>query len=83
MLLVNSGLADHVITKHTRLFLEELPVGAGEGEGGGVGVVWGREGDNVTLCHPKPVQQVCWHGKGDYFATVTAEGELVCSVGSL
>ena len=75
LLLVNSEVGDHVVVKTTRLFLDELPVGLGQSDAVVGGVDWGREGDRIILDHPKPVQQVCWHGKGDYFATVTAEGE--------
>ncbi|KAG2465111.1 BOP1 protein, partial [Polypterus senegalus] len=29
-----------------------------------------NQGFRITIRHPKPVKQVTWHGKGDYFASV-------------
>ena len=81
LLLVNAQVGDRVVVKSTRLFLEELPICVGEKDpalGQAGGIEWSREDGRVSLDHPKPVQQVCWHGKGDYFATVTAEGGSGC-----
>ena len=74
---MNSEVGDHVVVKATRQFLDDLPLSVGQSDAVlGGGVDWGKEDNRIVLGHPKPVQQVCWHGKGDYFATVTAEGEI-------
>ncbi len=82
---MNSQVGDRLRVRTTQVFLDGLPVGVGQSvttlQAEGVGVDWRREGDRIILNHSKPVQQVCWHGKGDYFATVTAEGEADCSEG--
>ena len=73
---VNSQVGDHLVVSHTTTLLSQLPVSSSEG--GSTTVQWRREGDRVCIQHSKPVQQVCWHAKGDYLATVCADGE--CSV---
>ena len=70
--LLNSEVGDHLIVRATREYLDQLLLESCAGE---VDVHWKRDGETIILDHPKLVQQVCWHGRGDYFATVTADGE--------
>ena len=65
---MNSEMGDGVIVKKTSNMLLSLPI---QPQTSGVGVVWERLGEEVCLIHEDPVQQICWHEKGDYFAVVT------------
>lgn len=84
MLLVNSNVGDHLAVKHTNTLLGQLPLGVGEASNTGSHLgeaEWGRdkeregEGERVWIKCSKPVQQVCWHVRGDYLATVAADGK--------
>lgn len=82
-MVVNTGLADHLIVKRTHSFLQQLPVsseasGVKESEEEGKCVMWEREGEKIRMKHLETVQQVCWHGKGDYLASVTAAPGKLC-----
>lgn len=33
-----------------------------------------EEGERLSIKHSKPISQITWHGKGDYFATVVPQG---------
>lgn len=65
--------------KHTATLLSELPVSAASVGGASGTVTWGREGDRVHIKHCRPVKQVCWHVRGDYMATVAADGKALLS----
>ena len=79
VVVINTSLGDHVVVKHTHYFLQQLPVScAPDGEEKGTEaeegcVVWRREGEEeeVHVKHVTTVQHVCWHGKGDYLASLT------------
>ena len=75
--MVNSQVGDHVVVKHTTTLLSQLPLSGDEGASTRSVVQWRREGDRVCIRHSKPVQQVCWHVRGDYLASVTADGKAV------
>lgn len=72
--LLNSEVGDHLIVRATRQYLDQLLLEDCAGE---VDVRWRRDEKRIILDHPKLVQQVCWHGRGDYFATVTADSKRV------
>ena len=74
-MVVNSNLGDRLILKHTETLLNQLPLTSSATST--IGVEWGRDDNGIYVKHSKPVQQVCWHGKGDYFAAVTNDGEFM------
>ena len=81
LLLINSGLGDKLVNKRTEELLGEEPDNSGYQAPARVSqaVRWkdGQEGPAGTLViinHFKPIKQVTWHPKGDYFATVMPEG---------
>lgn len=78
---VNSQMGDHLVVKHTSALLSDLPLSANVEDASTSGLVtgvqWGREGDRVYVKHSKPVKQVCWHARGDYVATLTADGKVL------
>lgn len=65
-----------MVVKNTTAFLDQLPFSMEPAVGG---VVWGSEQDagRIHVTHGKPIQQVCWHSKGDYLAAVSADGRLL------
>lgn len=81
VVLVNSEVGDQLCVRRTVSLLSELPLGGSVGEASSRaalgGVEWRREGERVHIKHSKPVQQVCWHCRGDYLASVSADGEIV------
>ena len=81
--LINTGLGDKLINSRTDELLGEEPDNAGYVPPARVSqaVKWaGADGDKdppgtlVTVSHFKPVKQVTWHAKGDYFASVMPDG---------
>ncbi|KIZ07232.1 block of proliferation 1 [Monoraphidium neglectum] len=55
----------------------ELPGGGGAANGGDASplAAWAaREGGGVEIAARHPVTHVCWHGRGDYFASVAPTG---------
>lgn len=69
-------VGDHLLVKHTSALLSQLPLGVPTTAEATMAVQWGREGDRVYIKHIKPVKQVCWHIRGDYVATVAADGKV-------
>jgi len=80
--LLNTGLGDKLINSRTDELLSEEPDNSGYVPPSRVSqaVKWsGPEeksppGTLVVVDHFKPVKQVTWHAKGDYFASVMPEG---------
>jgi len=81
--LVNTGLGDKLVNQRTDELLGEAPDNSGYVAPARVtqAVRWvagaeggGPPGTLVTVDHFKPVKQVTWHAKGDYFASVLPEG---------
>jgi ribosome biogenesis protein ERB1 len=80
--LINTGLGDKLVNTRTDELLSEEPDNSGYVPPARVSqaVKWsGPEESNppgtlVTVTHFKPVKQVTWHAKGDYFASVLPEG---------
>jgi len=80
--LINTGLGDKLVNSRTEELLIEEPDNTGyvPPERVSAAVKWaGQEEKNppgtlVTVTHFKPVKQVTWHAKGDYFASVMPEG---------
>jgi len=81
--LINTGLGDRLINKRTEELLGEEPDNSGYVPPARLSqaVKWssGKEGECptgtlVVVDHFKPVKQVTWHAKGDYFACVLPEG---------
>ena len=89
VLLINTGVGDKLINERTTDLLAEEPDNTGyvppvrlaqavkwmsataaEADGGSAC----PPGTLVVVNHFKPVRQVTWHGKGDYFASVLPEG---------
>ena len=69
-------VGDHLLTKHTTALLSQLPLEVASTAEASMAVQWGSEGDRVYIKHIKPVKQVCWHVRGDYVATVAADGKV-------
>lgn len=82
MILVNPKVGDKMLTKKTDEILTEAPkVDQLENERIKAAVQWSvAENDDydagyrLVITHFKPIKQVTWHGRGDYFATVMPEG---------
>ena len=82
LFLINTGLGDKLVNARTEELLTEEPDNTGYVAPVRVGgaVKWGGAeagsppGTLVTINHFKPVKQVTWHARGDYFATVMPEG---------
>lgn len=82
LLLVNPKVGDSLLTKKTDELLTEAPqIDLIENERIKTAVQWtSAEGDDyekgyrLVITHFKPIQQVNWHGRGDYFATVMPDG---------
>jgi len=80
--LINTGLGDKLVNTRTDELLGEEPDNSGYVPPARVSqaVKWsGPEessppGTLVMVTHFKPVKQVTWHAKGDYFASVLPEG---------
>ena len=79
--LINTGLGDKLVNSRTDELLGEEPDNSGYQPPLRVSqaVKWsgGAEGPPGTLViinHFKPIKQVTWHARGDYFATVMPDG---------
>lgn len=76
--LINTGLGDKLVNSRTEELLSEEPDNAGYVAPSRVSqaVKWSSGGPDaptgtlVTVDHFKPVKQVVWHARGDYFASV-------------
>ena len=85
VLLINAQVGDKVVIEQTEELLKDAPDNTGyvPPERVKTAVTWSlpEKSDNlpdgclVVLKLFRPVKQVAWHGKGDYFATVQAEGQ--------
>jgi len=81
--LINTGLGDKLVNSRTDELLSEEPDNAGYVPPARVSqaVKWAGQdeknppGTLVTVTHFKPVKQVTWHAKGDYFASMMPDGE--------
>ena len=80
--MINTGVGDKLVNDRKTELLSEEPDNTGyvppvrlaqavKWMGGGEEY---PPGTLVVINHFKPVKQVTWHGKGDYFATVLPEG---------
>lgn len=82
LILVNPKVGDKMLTKKTDEILVEAPKSdLIENERIKTAVQWAtsdndeyEKGFRIVITHFKPIRQVTWHGKGDYFATVMPEG---------
>jgi len=82
VLLLNTQLGDKLVSARTEELLAEAPDNSGYTVSDRISgaVRWAGPGEEdppgtlVTLTHFKPVKQVSWHARGDYFATVLPEG---------
>lgn len=82
LILLNPKIGDKMLTKKTDEVLQEAPKSDQlENERIKTAVQWSvSEGDEyengtrIVITHFKPIKQVNWHGRGDYFATVMPEG---------
>lgn len=82
LILLNPSVGDKMLTKKTDELLTEVPkVDTLENERIKTAVQWNlSEGDDydagfrIVINHFKALQQVTWHGRGDYFATVMPDG---------
>ncbi|KAJ6644003.1 Ribosome biogenesis protein BOP1 like [Pseudolycoriella hygida] len=82
LILLNPKVGDKMLIKKTDDILIEAPkIDVLESERIKSAVQWaaaeGNEyetGYRIIITHFKPIKQVTWHGKGDYFATVMPEG---------
>ncbi|KAM7344809.1 ribosome biogenesis protein BOP1 homolog [Cochliomyia hominivorax] len=82
LLLINPKVGDKMLVKKTDDLLAEIPQNdALESDRIKTAVQWSsanaaeqEKGVRVVITHFKPIRQVTWHGRGDYFATVMPEG---------
>ncbi|XP_011182321.2 ribosome biogenesis protein BOP1 homolog [Zeugodacus cucurbitae] len=82
LLLINPQVGDKLVIKKTDDLLAEAPqLDTMESERIKTAVQWSvaekeeqEKGVRVVITHFKPIQQVTWHGRGDYVATVMPEG---------
>lgn len=82
LILVNPKVGDSLLTKKTDEILIEAPkIDLIENDRIKTAVQWSKcEGDEyekgfrLVITHFKLIQQVNWHGRGDYFATVMPDG---------
>lgn len=83
LILVNPKVGDKMLTKKTDEILLEAPQSDQiEDDRIKTAVQWSTaEGDlyekgyRLVVKHFKEIQQVTWHGRGDYFATVMPQGD--------
>jgi len=87
VLLINAGVGDKLVVQQTDELLSEAPDNTGyvPPERVKAAVTWGlpEEGDEeeaasgalVILKFFKPVKQITFHGRGDYFATTLQDGQ--------
>lgn len=82
LILINHLVGDKMLVKKTDEILTEAPkIDTLESERIKAAVQWATvEGDDydigfrLVITHFKPIKQVTWHGRGDYFSTVMPEG---------
>lgn len=83
LILLNPKVGDHMLSTRTDEILKEAPkIDLLENERIKTAVQWATsDGDEykntgfrLVITHFKPIKQVTWHGRGDYFATVMPEG---------
>lgn len=82
LILINPKVGDKMLTRKTDELLLEAPQSdLLENERIKTAVQWASaEGDEhekgyrLIITHFKPIQQVTWHGRGDYFSTVMPDG---------
>lgn len=82
LLLVNHLVGDKMLVKKTDDILTEAPkIDLLENERIKTAVQWAtaegedfEKGYRLIITHFKPIKQVTWHGRGDYFASVMPEG---------
>ncbi|XP_011207973.2 ribosome biogenesis protein BOP1 homolog [Bactrocera dorsalis] len=82
LLLINPKVGDKLLIKKTDDLLAEAPQNdTMESERIKTAVQWSvaekeeqEKGVRLVITHFKPIQQVTWHGRGDYVATVMPEG---------
>lgn len=82
LILLNPKVGDNLLTRKTDEILKEAPkVDMIENERIKTAVQWAAAdgedfdvGARIIITHFKTIQQVNWHGRGDYFATVMPEG---------
>ena len=87
VVIVNTGLGDKVIISNTDDMLakadEKSSDAAEEEDGKKAPATWttfdsnkadAAQGFRVKITHAKPVSQVTWHGRGDYFAVTLKDG---------
>ncbi|XP_017471482.1 PREDICTED: ribosome biogenesis protein BOP1 homolog [Rhagoletis zephyria] len=82
LLLINPKVGDKMLVKKTDDLLAEAPkIDTMESERIKTAVQWSvaekeeqEKGVRLVITHFKPIQQVTWHGRGDYVATVMPEG---------
>ena len=83
VLLINTGVGDKLVNERTSELLSEEPDNSGYVPPVRLAqaVKWSTGGGDeyptgtlVVVNHFKPVKQISWHGKGDYFATMLPEG---------
>nr|NVI69904.1 putative ribosome biogenesis protein BOP1 homolog [Cucujiformia] len=83
VLLINPHVGDHLVCSKTDSVLQEAQaITAVMSERVNTTVQWSqpeedlyKRGVRVVLTHFKEVNQVTWHGKGDYFASVMPDGQ--------
>ncbi|XP_033753788.1 ribosome biogenesis protein bop1-like [Pecten maximus] len=80
--LINPGLVDKLVVNNTDSMLESFKPGEDAGTSKKPPVNWiESEGEDyeagyrLKLSHPKELNQVTWHAKGDYFASVMPKGD--------
>ncbi|XP_064393432.1 ribosome biogenesis protein bop1-B-like isoform X2 [Halichondria panicea] len=70
---VNHGLGDRLVVSATDKFIADLDLSSAESSA----YSWSRKStlnhEAIRISHNKPVKQVTWHNKGDYFATVSSD----------
>lgn len=82
LILLNPKVGDKMLTKKTDDVLTEAPKSDQlENERIKSAVQWAvsegdeyEKGHRIVITHFKPIKQVTWHGRGDYFSTVMPEG---------
>ncbi|CAB3411226.1 unnamed protein product [Caenorhabditis bovis] len=68
--ILNTGCGDKLHVSQTESLISEVPV---ESQEDGAAVHWRKAKDRIILKTPNEIRQVTWHGKGDYFATVSVD----------
>lgn len=82
VLLINPKIGDKMLVKKTDEILQVAPISdALVSDSIRTAVQWAtaegadyEQGVRIVVTHFKPVKQVTWHGRGDYFASVMPDG---------